>query len=82
MTPEKSDQSPIDPAELEMHARLEIGLIDAFPCYDAMKPPAPASTPPIRASEHTEQAGGKRSKQSSRTLIRWTDGALRRLKLF
>jgi hypothetical protein len=24
MTPEKSDQSPIDPAELEMHARLEI----------------------------------------------------------
>ena len=48
MTPEKSDQSPIDPAELEMHARLEIGLIDAFPCYDAVKPPVPASTAPIR----------------------------------
>ena len=46
MTPEKSDQSPIDPAELEMHARVEIGLIDAFPGYDAMKPPAPASTAP------------------------------------
>ena len=41
MTPEKSDQSPIDPAELEMHARVEIGLIDAFPGYDAMKPPVP-----------------------------------------
>ena len=48
MTPEKSDQSPIDPAELEMHARVEIGLIDAFPGYDAMKPPAPASTAPIQ----------------------------------
>ena len=35
MTPEKSDQSPIDSAELEMHARLEIGLIDAFPGPDA-----------------------------------------------
>ena len=34
MTPEKSDQSPIDPAELEMHARVEIGLIDPFPGYD------------------------------------------------
>jgi hypothetical protein len=47
MMPEKSDQSPIDPAELEMHARLEIGLIDALPGHDAMKPPAPASTAPI-----------------------------------
>ena len=48
MTPEKSDESPIDPAELEMHARVEIGLIDPFPGYDAMKPPVPASTAPIQ----------------------------------
>jgi hypothetical protein len=48
MAPEKSDQSPIDPAELEMAARLEIGLIDAFPGYDAMKQPVPASTAPIQ----------------------------------
>ena len=48
MTPEKSDQSPIDPAELEMHARLEIGLIEAFPGYEAMKPPVPPSTAPIQ----------------------------------
>jgi hypothetical protein len=46
--PEKSDQSPIDPAELEMHVRVEIGLIDPFPGYDAMKPPVPASTAPIQ----------------------------------
>ena len=67
MTPEKSDQSPIDPAELEMHARLEIGLIEAFPGYEAMKPPGRLRPHP---SKNTEQAGGKRSKQSSPTLIR------------
>jgi hypothetical protein len=79
MTPEKSDQSPIDPAELEMHARVEIGLIDPFPGYDAMKPPVPASTAPTQ--EH-RTSWRETLKQSSPTLIRWTDGSLRRLKLF
>jgi hypothetical protein len=53
MTPVKSDQSPIDPAELEMHARLEIGLIDAVPGYEAMKPVVPASTAPIQSWRET-----------------------------
>jgi hypothetical protein len=45
MTPEKSDQAPIDPAELEMHARLEIERINAFPGHQAV--PVPAPTAPI-----------------------------------
>jgi hypothetical protein len=48
MTPEKSDQAPIDPAELEMHTRLEIERISAFLGHQAMQPPVPAPTAPIQ----------------------------------
>jgi hypothetical protein len=50
MTPEKSDQAPIAPAAFEMHARLEIERIDAFPGREAMQPAVPAPAAPI--AEH------------------------------
>jgi hypothetical protein len=50
MTPEKSDQAPIDPAAFEMHARPEMERFDAFPGHEAMQPPVPAPTAPI--AEH------------------------------
>ena len=45
MTPDKS--RPIDAAELEMHARLEAGLIDAMPDDDVAKQSRIASTEPV-----------------------------------
>jgi hypothetical protein len=48
MTPEKSDPAPIDPAQFEMRARLEIERIDAFPGHDALPPPVPAPIAPVQ----------------------------------
>jgi hypothetical protein len=52
MTPEKPDQSPIDPAALAMHARFEIERVDALPDHEAMQP-VPAPTAPIQ--EHRQE---------------------------